>query len=141
MHRLRKNEICPLHRSKVCCGRGGINIVSKRQSRHYEMVAPGVKRFHDGREVCSPAALKLRKDLKLRTNPRCIFCCQVFDDYRDVDLVHIESKGMNGWRRDDRMNNLELGHRVSNIDCGSRSIGEYMNDIRNAGKKFPCEAQ
>ena len=118
-----------------------MNITSKRQSRAYEMVAPGVRRFPDGREVCSPAALKLRKDQKLRTNPRCIFCCQQFTDYREVDLCHVESKGMNGWRRDDRMMNLELGHRSSNIDCGSRSIGEYMNDIRKAGKKFPCEVQ
>jgi len=118
-----------------------MNIASKRQSRNCELVAPGVRRYHDGREACGAAVLKQRKDQKLRPNSRCIFCDQEFDDYRDVDLCHIESKGLNGWRRDDRMSNLELGHHVSNLDCGSRSIGEYINDIRKAGKKFPCEVQ
>lgn len=140
MPRLRRNEPCPLHRgNRFCCGRGGVNITSKRQSRAYVEIAPGVKRYPDGREVCSPAALKKRKDALLRQNALCIFCGQTFSDYREVDLCHVESKGMNGWRRNDSMNNLELGHRVSNLDCGSRSIGEYINDIRKAGKKFPCE--
>lgn len=141
MPRLRKSEICPLHRSKVCCGRGGVNITSKRQSHAYIEVAPGVHRYPDGRERCSPAALKKRKDALLRQRSLCIFCGQPFTDYRDVDLCHVESKGMNGWRRDDSIANLELGHRISNIDCGSRSIGEYIKEVRKAGKKFPCEVQ
>ena len=141
LRRLRKTEVCPIHRRSDCCGRGGVNVVSKRQSRQWELIAPGVRRYYDGREVRSKAALKLLKDQKLRTNPRCIFCLQPFTDYRDVDLCHIESCGMNGWRRNDSAMNTELGHRITNLDCGSRSIGEYMNDIRNAGKKFPCEAQ
>jgi hypothetical protein len=85
--------------------------------------------------------LKLRKDQLVRTGQACIFCGNGFSDYRDVDLCHVESKGMNGWRRDDSLKNLVLGHRISNMDCGSRSIREYMNDIRKAGKKFPCEVQ
>jgi hypothetical protein len=142
VRRLKAKEVCPLHRSTKCCGRAPVNTaMSRRQSRAYMMIAPGIKRFPDGREVCSPAALKIRKDQKLRTSPYCIFCGKEFSDYRDVDLCHIESKGMGGWRRNDSLNNLELGHRISNLDCGSRSIGEYMNDIRKAGKKFPCEVQ
>jgi hypothetical protein len=141
MPKLRKNELCPLHRSKHCCGRGQITIESKRQSRAYTMIAPGVRKFPDGREVCSASALKLRKDQLARTGQACIFCGDGFADYRDVDLCHIESKGMNGWRRDDSLKNLVLGHHISNMDCGSRSIREYMNDIRKAGRKFPCEVQ
>jgi hypothetical protein len=124
----------------VCCGRGGVNIVSKRQSRQYEMVAPGVKRYPDGREVLSPAALKARKDAMLRTNPHCVFCGQQFSDYREVDLCHVESKGMNGWRRNDSMRNLDVGHRLSNMECGSRNLYDYIDSVRKAGKKFPCEA-
>lgn len=116
-----------------------MNVESKRQSRQYEMVAPGVKRFPDGREVCSPAALKKRKDALLRQGEPCVFCSQPFSDYREVDLCHIRSKGMNGWRRDDSALNTTLGHHSSNIDCGSRSINEYMEAMRAAGKKFPCQ--
>ena len=140
MHRLKRNETCPLHRRRDCCGRGGVNITSKRQSRQYEMVAPGVRRYPDGREVCSPAALKARKDFLLRIQPMCCFCEQTFSDYREVDLCHVESKGMSGWRKNDSIHNVRLGHRLSNMECGSRNLYDYVASVRSAGKKFPCEA-
>src|SRR4051812_45609385 len=99
--RLRKGEICPIHRSKFCC-RGGVTIESKRKSRHYDMVAPGVRRYTDGREVCSDAELKRRKDYLLKASRFCCACEQRFDDYREVELAHVESKGTGSWKRDDR---------------------------------------
>lgn len=142
MPRLKANELCPLLRSTKCSGRTVVNTrLSKRQSRNCMMVAPGVRRYPDGREVCSPAALKKRKDALIRQGEPCVFCDQPFADYREVDLCHRESKGSGGWRRDDSLSNVTLGHRVSNMECGSRSIEEYMREIRAAGKKFPCEAR
>lgn len=139
--RLRQNEICPMHRSKWCCGRGGNKLASKRNSRHYEMIAPGVKRYEDGREVCSDSALKKRKDQLLKTKPVCEACGQIFSDYRDVDLAHVESKGSGSWKRQDAFSNLRLLHRDTNLACGSRNLIEYMKEVIAAGKKFPCEVQ
>ena len=128
-----------MHRSKWCCGRGGNKLASKRKSRHYEMIAPGVKRYADGREVCTDSALKKRKDQLLKTNPVCVACGQQFSDYRDVDLAHIESKGAGSWKRNDSYSNLRLCHHSTNLDCGSRNLDEYISEISKAGKKFPCE--
>jgi hypothetical protein len=138
--RLRKGEICPIHRSKFCC-RGGVTIESKRKSRHYDMVAPGVRRYTDGREVCSDAELKRRKDYLLKASPFCCACEQRFDDYREVELAHVESKGTGSWKRDDRFSNLRLLHMSTNRDCGSLNLDEYMTAVRKAGRKFPCEMQ
>lgn len=137
--RLRKNERCPLHGRRDCCGRGGINIQSRRESRKYIIVEPGVKRYPDGRERCNEAALKRRKHELLRTHPVCYACGEQFSDYREVELAHIESKGMNSWKRNDAKENLVLLCAETNADCGSRNLDEYMASVRAAGKKFPCE--
>jgi len=137
--RLKKNERCPLHGRKDCCGRGGINTRSQRQSRRYILIAPGVRRYDDGREARSDAALKQLKDKKLRTDPTCYACGQQFSDYREVELAHIESKGLGSWKRDDSEKNTVLLHMVTNRDCGSQNLDEYIARMKAEGKKFPCE--
>lgn len=138
--RLRKNELCPLHRSRFCCGRG-TRIESKRKSRDWELIAPGVRRYKDGREACTDAELRRRKHHLLKTAPVCYGCKERFLDYRDAELAHIVSKGMNSWKRDDSMSNLVLLCVVTNRDCGSRNLDEYIAEHRAANKPLPCEVK
>lgn len=137
MHKLRKSERCPLHGRLHCCGRTKADDTPK--PRKYETIAPGVRRYPDGREICSASALKKRKDALIRQGETCVFCRRPFDDYRSVDLCHIESKGAGGWKHDDSIKNLTLGHHSSNVECGSLSVHEYIKSVRNAGKFLPCE--
>jgi hypothetical protein len=120
---LRKGEMCPLHRSFYCCGREKASIsatVAGRQSLHgVRLVAD---QFHPRgyREICSPPELKRRKLKLLAKSQECFYCHKHFDDFRDIDLCHIEPKGMGGARHDDHMDNLALGHHSCNLENGSR---------------------
>jgi len=139
--RLRKNEMCPLHRSRFCCGRGDIRTETKRQSRKWTMTEPGVRRYEDGREVCSPSALKRRKDNLIRKNPVCYACDRQFSEYGEIELAHIESKGSGSWKRRDNIENLVLLHAVTNWECGSQNLHDYMKSVRDDRKLFPCEGR
>jgi hypothetical protein len=139
---LRAKELCPIHRRRDCCGRSEFTRYAKpKHELKFKIVRPGVKRYPDGREVCSLAEKRRIKNTLLREHPFCAVCDQRFDDYADVELGHKESKGAGGFRADDRKSNLCLLHYVANRDMGSRNLDEYMNDIQKAGKKFPCEVQ
>jgi 5-methylcytosine-specific restriction endonuclease McrA len=118
MKTLPKNAKCPLHGGYYCCGRE--RPAADPYVRH------GVKKHDDGRETCTPAELRRRKNMLLKSDPVCAACGKVFDDYRDVELAHKESKGMNGWKTDDSWENLCLMHRDENREQGSRPLTEYL---------------
>jgi 5-methylcytosine-specific restriction endonuclease McrA len=115
---LPKNAKCPIHGGLFCCGR--TRPAADPYIRH------GVKTLDDGREICTPAEVRRRKSILLKRDPACAACGKVFTDYRDVELAHKESKGMNGHKHDDRWENLVLMHRDENRECGSRPVGEYV---------------
>jgi hypothetical protein len=127
-NRLRKGELCLLHRSFYCCGRGR---PLKKEKKNRVYVGAGVRRITDEfhprgyRELCSNAELRRRKHaLMARGELKCFYCggdlreC----DYADVELAHIEPKGMNGARHDSHMDNLALAHAACNQENGSRRV-------------------
>lgn len=141
MNRLmRPKERCPLHGRRDCCGRS--EYVRYAQPRHasertWVKVRPGLFRSTDGREKCSKAEMKRRKDRMLRENPICGACGEGFKDYYDVELSHRESKGIGGARRDDSLPNLYLMHTRGNRAQGSRDLEEYLADCKLRGVG-PC---
>lgn len=138
--KLKTKERCPLHGRRDCCGRS--EFVRYAQPRHdsermWVKVRSGVHRAADGREKCSPAEMKRRKDRMLRENPVCGACGEGFKDYYDVELAHRESKGMGGGRHDDSLKNLYLMHARGNRAQGSRDLAEYLADCKLRGVS-PC---
>lgn len=126
MNRLRRNQMCPLHRSFFCCGR---NTPFTRKNaapklRHSTPDSTIIEdRFHPRgyREKCSPRELTRRKmRLMLSGVKLCFYCQQEFTDFREVELAHKEPKGMGGARHDDHMENLTLAHHACNHENGSR---------------------
>jgi hypothetical protein len=117
---LKPGETCPLHRSVLCCGRRG-NRPSK---------TPGIRIIMDPhhprgfRELHSPAVLRNRKHFLLSIKPVCEGCGASFLEdktpYDQIELWHIEPKGVGGARRDDHPSNTALGHKKCNRDNGSK---------------------
>lgn len=134
MNRLKKNQVCPLHRRRDCCGRA--EFVRYPQAKKLPSIN-GVIKYPDGREKCSPAALRRRKDALMQKNPHCLVCGKEFTDYSQVDLAHRESKGLGGSRRDDRWENIYLMCRSGNRQQGSRDLEEYLADCKARGVS-PC---
>lgn len=130
--KLRPNQMCPIHRRFDCCGRDADNAPpwrKKRPSSRYKE-RPGVRvvedQFHPRgfRLILSPAELRKHKH-KLLADPVNHFCCyckKSLTDFREIELCHIESKGMGSARRDDHPGNLTLGHTVCNRVNGSRRV-------------------
>jgi hypothetical protein len=82
--KLRRNEFCPIHRSRSCCGREPI-------PRAPRLVRPGVQRVEDPhhprgyRELRSPAEMrKLLKRKVVEQNGKCAICLEEFTNYNDV---------------------------------------------------------
>ncbi len=108
--RLRRNEYCPIHRSRFCCGREAIQ-------RTPRPVRPGVQRVEDlhhprgYRELRSPAEMrKLLKRKVIEQNGKCAICLEEFSDYTDVVPDHIDPRGMGGAWRDDHPDNVQATH-------------------------------
>lgn len=116
--RLRRNELCPIHRSLSCCGRQ--SIVQTRA------LQPGVRRIEDPhhprgyRELRSAAEMrKLMKRKVVEQKNQCAICDHEFTDYGDVVPDHIDPKGMGGAWRDDHPSNIQAVHDWCNSEKGS----------------------
>jgi 5-methylcytosine-specific restriction endonuclease McrA len=66
------------------------------------------------------------KDEKLRRDPTCQACGEKFEDYRNVELSHVRSKGAGGAFRDDSPGNTVLMHAAANRDQGSMDLETYL---------------
>lgn len=121
---------CPIpgHKnSTTCCGRGERPERGKKSEPRWRYVGAGVRQYPDGHIERTPAAKRRRKDELLRKCNACAACGEPFDDYREIELGHIRSTGMNGWKRDDSDKNLcLLLHVGANRAQGSREFTEYM---------------
>lgn len=129
--KLKANQPCPLHRgSKVCCGRSEAarTRIQKRGHGIWQFVRSGLWRAPDGRERCSAAELRRRKDGLLRQGVRCAACGEGFADYRDVELAHLSGKGMSGAFHNDSLANLTLMHQRANREQGSMDLQSYLRD-------------
>lgn len=118
--RLRPNEVCPVHRSTSCCGRG--RLPKPR------LIRLGVQRVDDPhhprgyRELRSPAEMRKLMNRKIvEQNGICPICCEEFTDYADIVPDHKEPKGMGGAWRDDHPDNIQAVHWWCNE--------ELMNDV------------
>lgn len=122
--RLRRNEYCPIHRSRFCCGREPIH-------RAPRLVRPRVQRVEDPhhprgyRELRSPAEMrKLLKRKVVEQKGRCAICLEEFSDYTDVVPDHIDPRGMGGAWRDDHPDNVQATHYWCNGEKGSGRMDE-----------------
>jgi hypothetical protein len=114
--KLGQKELCPIHRSRFCCGR--------EQNR--KQWAP-VRRIEDPhhprgyRELRSPAEMrKLLKRKIIEQEGKCGICHRPFTNYNGIVPEHIEPKGMGSARRDDHPSNIQAAHRRCNLEKGSR---------------------
>ncbi len=121
--RLRRNEYCPIHKSRRCCG---------RETRHYvRSLQPGIRRIDDPhhprgyRELRSPAEMrKLLKRKVAEQNGICAICHEEFTDYNDVVPDHEDPRAMGGAWRDDHPDNIRAVHWWCNSEKGSIRIGD-----------------
>ncbi len=114
--KLTKNDFCPIHRSRFCCGR-----------KQNQKALAGVRRIEDPhhsrgyREYRSPAAMRRLLKQKIREqNSRCAICRRQFRRFEDAVPDHIEPKGMGGARHDDHPDNIQAVHRGCNFRKGSK---------------------
>lgn len=108
--RLRRNQLCPIHRSIFCCGRE--SIPNKRRQRQL-----GVRRVDDPqhprgyREIRSNAEMRKLVNRKIATqNGVCALCKERFSDYNDAVPDHFNPRGMGGAWRDDHPDNIQAVH-------------------------------
>jgi len=117
--RLRRNQLCPIHRSVSCCGREAISKI--RQARQL-----GVRRIDDPhhprgyREIRSNAEMRKLMDRKIAAqNGICALCKERFTNYSDIVPDHISPRGMAGAWRDDHPDNIQAVHWWCNGEKGS----------------------
>jgi hypothetical protein len=115
--KLRRKELCPIHKSVFCCGREHL-----KKSRSFN----GVKRIEDPhhargyREIRSPAGMKKLLSRKIiEQGMKCGICGEPFTDCSDIVPDHIRSKGMGSSWRDDHPDNIQAAHRRCNFEKGS----------------------
>jgi hypothetical protein len=82
--RLRRNELCPVHRSLFCCGRETVPHKPR-------LIRLGVKRIEDPhhprgyRELRSPCEMRKLLNRKIVEQGRmCAICHEEFTDYNDI---------------------------------------------------------
>ena len=86
--RLHQNQLCPIHRSRFCCGREAI----PRERRQHHM---GVRRIEDPhhprgyRELRSNGEMRKLLDRKISAQRgKCALCNEPFTDYGDIVPDH-----------------------------------------------------
>lgn len=120
--RLSKSAMCPIHRSRFCCGREQ----KSKFTRRTEIRGP-VTRVDDPTnprgyiEVCTPAEIKRRLMEKLRVSNECGICHKPIDDFRDAVPDHITPRPA-GCKKDSHRDNLQPAHSACNIEKGSKRI-------------------
>ena len=117
--RLRRNQLCSIHRSQFCCGRETVH----REKRQRQI---GVRRIDDPhhprgyREIRSNAEMRKLMDRKIAAQKNiCALCKDRFTDYGDVVPDHISPRGMGGAWRDDHSDNIQAVHWWCNGEKGS----------------------
>ena len=116
--KLRRNELCPVHRSAFCCGR--------EPQRKVRRVSLGIQRIEDPhhprgyRELRSPGEMRKLLNRKIVEQDRkCAICHKEFTDFNDIVPDHIHPKGMGGAWRDDHPDNIQAAHWWCNEEKGS----------------------
>jgi hypothetical protein len=120
--RLCRNQVCPIHRSRFCCGR---EVVPKLKP----VRQLGVRRIDDPlhprgyRELRSSGEMRKLLDRKIVSQVgKCGICGAAFTDYSDIVPDHISPRGMGGAWRDDHPENIQAVHWWCNGEKGSTRI-------------------
>jgi 5-methylcytosine-specific restriction endonuclease McrA len=120
--RLRRNQLCPIHRSLACCGREAI----PKEKRVRQL---GVRRIEDPQhprgycELRSVGEVRKLLNRKIVTqNGICALCSEPFTDYSDIVPDHIHPRGMGGAWRDDHPDNIQAARWWCNGKKGSTRI-------------------
>ncbi len=125
MH-LKRNERCPIHNGRRdCCGRSEFNRYRQvsKVPRGWTQISPGVRRFADGREKRSPAAMRKLLMMKVKEQMAvCPLCELPFTDMFEIVPDHREPRGMGGSMRDDSPKNIQATHALCNLIKASRRL-------------------
>src|SRR5215469_7579189 len=121
--KLRKNEYCPIHHSRWCCGR------EQRQKEHHLRL--GVQRIEDPHHPRGYGELRSSSEMRKLMNRKiseqggkCAVCREEFFNYSDIVPDHGNPKGMGGAWRDDHPENVQAVHRLFR----PRSVTELAGD-------------
>lgn len=141
--KLKRNEICPIHSSRYCCGRSR-PIERTRPNPYARMSAEErdaaierrrqermpVRRVDDPhhprgyRELRSKEEMRrLLKQKVTEQNGLCGICHEALTDFRGIVPDHIDPRGMNGAWRDDHPDNIQAAHSSCNMEKGSKRLG------------------
>jgi len=124
--KLHRKQLCPIHRSRVCCGRAESSKATRSTRGVERMDDPNHPRGY--RELRSPA--ELRKVLTQKISEQkgnCGICHLPFTDCKDIVPDHIEPKGMGAAWRDDHPDNIQAAHRLCNLLKGSRRLSHHQS--------------
>src|SRR5215469_3300074 len=107
--KIRRNQLCPIQRSRSCCGREPI--------RKEKTLQVGVRRIEDPhhprgyRELRSPTEMRKLLNRKIVEQDKiCAICHFEFTDYHDVVPNHENPMGMGGAWRDDHPSSVRAVH-------------------------------
>jgi hypothetical protein len=108
--RLRRNQVCPIHRSQFCCSREA--IPKNRRARQIGIRCIDDPQHPRGyREIRSNAEMRKLMDKKTAAqNGECAICKERFTNYNDIVPDHINPRGMGGAWRDDQPENIQAVH-------------------------------
>jgi 5-methylcytosine-specific restriction endonuclease McrA len=93
----------------------------------------GVRVMKDSREICSKTSSgraeysRRREDAWDRDRGLCCLCGR-FVPLEEATAEHIESRGLGGAKRDDRIPNLAISHWFGNNARGSMSLERYLQN-------------
>lgn len=116
--RLRRKQLCPIHRSLSCCGREAVPREKRQRMGVRRIEGPQHPRGY--RELRSNGEMRKLLNRKIITqNGKCALCEGKFSDYSDVVPDHINPRGMGGAWRDDHPDNIQAVHWWCNKEKGS----------------------
>jgi|HubBroStandDraft_1064217.scaffolds.fasta_scaffold624231_2 hypothetical protein len=101
---------------------------AKLSAPKWKEIGPGIRQYPDGHIERTPAAMRRFKEHRLSKGDPCFACHEAFTDCREIEVSHVESKGMNGWKRNDADANLVLMHRGANRAQGSMPLDVYLRE-------------
>jgi hypothetical protein len=117
--RLRRDQLCPIHRSLFCCGRETIS----KTKRVRQM---GIHRTDDPHHPRGYLEIRLNAEIRklldkknVAQNGECAICKVRFADHTDIVRDHINPRGMGGEWRDDHPENIQAVHWWCNGEKGS----------------------
>lgn len=87
---------------------------------------PGVRIKKGGREVVGKVEYKRRREQAWDRDRGLCCLCGEYVPLEEATAEHIESRGMGGAKRDDRLSNLAASHWFGNNVRGSQSMAAYM---------------